>query len=81
MHTHFWQTPILSMIIVTAAGVILQHLVYMFGLQITGTEIGLFDGLINVTFPSLLVNFIFLIPMYLLMGDIGKWLMPEGKLE
>ena len=72
-----WQAPIMALIITTVAGTIFQHIFYIFLLQITGIPLDFAESVGNVTLPSLLLNFFFLFPVYVIIGDIWKWVTPE----
>jgi cell shape-determining protein MreD len=74
-----WQAPILSLIIVVFIGTLFQHIFSILVLQVNGLNIGIIESLQKVTIPSLLLNFFFLFPMYVLISDIGKWLFPEEE--
>ncbi|MDP2965901.1 MAG: hypothetical protein Q8N39_07690 [Pelolinea sp.] len=76
-----WQAPILSLIIVVFIGTIFQHIFNIIVLQLDGVNIGLIESLQKVTLPSLLLNFFFLFPIYVLISDIGKWVFPEEIYE
>jgi rod shape-determining protein MreD len=76
-----WQAPILSLIMVVVIGTLFQHIFYIVVLQIEGINIGFNESLIKVTLPSLLLNFFFLFPVYVLISDIGKWIFPEENYE
>jgi hypothetical protein len=72
-----WQAPILSLIIVVFIGTLFQHIFSILILQLKGVNIGMLESLQMVTMPSLLLNFFFLFPIYVLISDIGKWVFPE----
>jgi cell shape-determining protein MreD len=74
-----WQAPILSLIIVVFIGTLFQHIFSILVLQVNGVNIVLIESLQKVTMPSLLLNFFFLFPMYVLISDIGKWVFPEEE--
>ena len=76
-----WQAPILSLIIVVITGTLFQHIFNIIVLQLNGVDIGLLESLQKVTLPSLLLNFFFLFPIYVLISDIGKWVFPEENYE
>jgi hypothetical protein len=76
-----WQAPILSLIIIVFIGTVFQHLFSIFILQVSGVNIGFLESIQKVTLPSLLLNFFFLFPIYVLISDIGKWVLPEGNYE
>jgi rod shape-determining protein MreD len=76
-----WQAPILSLIIVVFAGTIFQHIFNIVVLQLDGVNLGFIESIQRVTLPSLLLNFFFLFPVYVLISDIGKWVFPEENYE
>jgi len=76
-----WQSPIFMLIVVVFAGTIFGHFFSLFYLQINGAAAGLMAGLQNFTLPSLLLNFFFLFPMYVLISDLRKWILPGDDYE
>ncbi|MCJ7518145.1 MAG: hypothetical protein MUO42_00530 [Anaerolineaceae bacterium] len=76
-----WQAPILSLIAVVFIGTLFQHIFNIIILQLNGVNIGLLESLQKVTLPSLLLNFFFLFPIYVLISDLGKWAYPEDNYE
>ena len=76
-----WQAPILSLIIVVFAGTLFQHIFSIVLIQLDGVNLGFIESIQTVTLPSLLLNFFFLFPIYVLVSDIGKWVFPEENYE
>ena len=76
-----WQAPILSLIIVVFAGTLFQHIFNIVVLQLNSVNLGFIESIQKVTLPSLLLNFFFLFPIYVLISDIGKWVFPEENYE
>ncbi len=76
-----WQAPILSLIIVVFAGTLFQHIFNIVLIQLDGVNLGFIESIQTVTLPSLLLNFFFLFPIYVLISDIGKWVFPEENYE
>jgi cell shape-determining protein MreD len=72
-----WQAPILALIITMVIGTLFQHFIYIIILQITGLPLGFAESIGYVTLPSLLLNFFFLLPIYVIITDIWKWVTPE----
>lgn len=66
-----WQTPMLGMFIVTFAGTIIQHVLYLFVLTISGREIFWPDALNLITLPSLLLNMLLSIPVHALIQELS----------
>jgi len=76
-----WQAPILSLIIVVFVGTLFQHVFDILIIQLNGINLGFLESIQKVTLPSLLLNFFFLFPVYVLISDIGKWVFPEENYE
>lgn len=76
-----WQAPIIMLVIVTIAGTIFQHVISMVYLQSTGSPIAFLAAFQEITLPSLLLNFFFIFPIYVLMNDLRNWLLPEEDYE
>ena len=76
-----WQAPILSLIIVVFIGTLFQHIFNILLIQLEGVNLGFIESIQKVTLPSLLLNFFFLFPVYVLISDIGKWVFPEENYE
>jgi len=76
-----WQAPILSLLIVVFAGTLFQHIFNIVVLQLNNVNLGFIESIQKVTLPSLLLNFFFLFPIYVLISDIGKWVFPEENYE
>ena len=74
-----WQAPILALIITMVSGTLLQHFFYIVILQMSGVPLGFAESVGFVTLPSLLLNFFFLFPVYVLISDIWKWVTPEEQ--
>jgi rod shape-determining protein MreD len=80
LRTRVWQVPILAMFIAVIAGTLISHLTSLVALQIVGNSISWYEAINLVTLPSLLLNLLLAIPVYLGMGELAGWLYPE-KLE
>lgn len=72
-----WQAPILALIITMITGTLFQHLFYIFILQISGVPLEFAESIGFVTLPSLLLNFFFLFPVFVVITDLWKWVTPE----
>jgi rod shape-determining protein MreD len=75
-----WQVPVLAMFVATFFGTVFTHLVSLAALRVMGTSLPFFKALNLVTLPSILLNFLLVIPIYALFSDLAKWIYPE-KLE
>jgi rod shape-determining protein MreD len=77
LQVRLWQSPLISLIIVVIVGTVFQHIFSILVIQLSGVDIGWVESLSNVTMPSILLNFIFLFPVYSLMSDAARWLLRE----
>lgn len=81
LHSRIWQAPLVAAILMVLIGTIIQHLFDILVLQFTGLDIHFMDGMRFVTIPSLFLNFLFTIPMFVLMTDISRWIEPQVEYE
>jgi cell shape-determining protein MreD len=81
LYGRIWQSPISMLIIIVFTGTIFEQVMSVFYLQVNGASAGLVESLRDFTLPSLLLNFFFLFPMYALMSDLRKWVMPGENYE
>jgi len=72
-----WQVPILAMFVAVFLCTIVSHLVVYTGIRLVGVPMSWFEALNLITLPSLLLNLLFSIPAYALMGELAGWLYPE----
>jgi cell shape-determining protein MreD len=77
LQVRLWQSPIISLIIIVLAGTLFQHIFIILVIQFNGIDIGWMESLSSVTMPSLLLNFIFLLPVYFLVNDLAGFLLKE----
>lgn len=77
LQRRFWQSPLLAVFMVTFIGTLAQHLIYLVVLQFSGVNIGIETGLSRVTFPSVILNMLFALPVYLLARDLAWVVYPE----
>ncbi len=74
---HVWQVPILAMLITTFAGTLIIQVVSYLAIWLEGTTLPLLESLNLVLLPSLLLNLLLAIPIYVIMGDLANWLHPK----
>lgn len=70
----FWQSPILMMFLVTIITSLFGNLLTWVALSLTGTSIELQTGLIYVIIPSMLLNLLLALPVYVVAKDTGQWM-------
>jgi hypothetical protein len=72
-----WQVPVLAMLITTFGGTIIIQVVSVLAIWIEGTSLPVIQSINLVLLPSLLLNLLLAIPMYMLIGDLANWLHPK----
>jgi cell shape-determining protein MreD len=72
-----WHLTVLSMLIVTFAGTLITHLLSIGALLINDVPLPILDAFNLVTLPSLLLNLLLAIPVYIVLTDLAAWAYPE----
>ena len=72
-----WQQPLLAMVVITLTGGLFSHIISAITLRLSGTVLPWLDALQLITLPSLLLNLLLALPVYLVIGDIAQWVYPE----
>ena len=81
LYSRIWQSPIIMLIIIVVAGTLFQHSLSIFYLQTTGSDMLFMTAFREITLPSLLLNFFFIFPTYVLISDLRRWVLPEEDYE
>ena len=76
-----WQTILLEVFVVIFLGTILMHILSMGYLAILGNIYNFTNALGIITLPSILLNLILAIPVYLLVRDFASWVQPVRESE
>jgi rod shape-determining protein MreD len=76
-----WQAPLLAMFSVTFIGTLFLHLLSFTVLRILGTPFAFADVIGLITLPSLLLNMLFSIPVYVFFRDLARWVYPAEGYE
>lgn len=76
-HNRVWQSPILGMFVVTFIATIVQNGISFLALQLANIPMSFNEAAGIVTLPSLLLNLLFALPVYLLINDLAHWVYPE----
>lgn len=71
-----WQIPALAMFFVTTLGTLLVQLLSLGILVFMGTSLEIMESINLVVLPSLLLNLVLALPVYLLMTDLANWIYP-----
>ena len=72
-----WQAPIISIVVVVFLGTLFQHAFSFFVLLLNGLELEWLTAIQAVTLPSIFLNYLFLLPVFVLINDIHKWITKE----
>jgi rod shape-determining protein MreD len=71
-----WQIPVLAMFFMTAIGTILVQFLSLGVLLFLGTRLEWLDTINLVILPSILLNLLLALPVYLLVTDLANWVYP-----
>lgn len=72
-----WQYPVLIMIIVTFVGTFIIQIVAYFALRFSGVLLPFTQSFNLIILPSMILNLIFALPVYAVIGELANWLYPE----
>ncbi len=81
LHSRIWQSPIFGMLLITIAGTLLQHLSTFITLQFMDISVAFSQVLSDITIPSLILNLILALPIYVLIHDVAGWVYPVEEYE
>ncbi|MFZ3070057.1 MAG: hypothetical protein WA110_02915 [Anaerolineaceae bacterium] len=73
-----WQTPLLSMFVLTFFGTLFQHGLYLIGLFVQGVSFSWAEVFANIVLPSVLLNMLLAIPVHALVQEMTRNLYPVG---
>jgi rod shape-determining protein MreD len=76
-----WQAPLLAMFSVTFFSTLFIQLLSFAALRLLGTPLGFYDVIGLITLPSLLLNMLFSIPIYVFMRDLARWVYPAEEYQ
>ena len=76
-HNRVWQSPILGMFVITFVATLVQNLVSYLALLFGGMSISFNEAAGIVTMPSLILNLLLALPVYLMINDLAHWVYPE----
>ena len=75
-----WKVPILAMFVATFIGTLIIHLFTVISRWISGVSIPIIDSFYYITLPTLILNLLLAVPIYVIIKDLAKWIYPE-KIE
>ncbi|HWQ83022.1 MAG TPA: rod shape-determining protein MreD [Anaerolineales bacterium] len=73
-----WQIPVLAMFVSTILSTIVIQLISLVALRLIGTPIPVIESLELITLPSILLNLLAAIPVFVILSDLAEWLYPEA---
>lgn len=72
-----WQSPLLSFLLVLIIGSFIYYFTGFISLKINGSMIQFSESLNRIILPSLVMNLVFALPIYLISRDMILWLYPN----
>jgi cell shape-determining protein MreD len=76
-----WQSPILTLFVLIFLATLFQHIISIGALQLSGIEVSISEGLSRVTLPSLFLNLLLGLPVYIIMRDLYLMVSPNKDEE
>lgn len=76
----FWQSPILSLLSSVLIATVVKFFLEMIALQYLGITAPFILSVTSILVPTLVINLFFAFPIYVLMGDISRWLSPKDEI-
>ena len=76
-----WQAPLLAAFSVIFVGTFIMNIFALLVLNLLGRPLPFGESLGLVVLPSVLLNLLFAIPVYVMMRDLAQWAVPEQEIE
>lgn len=76
-----WQAPLLAMFSVTFIGSIVLYALSFLVLTITGVTLQITEVVGLLVLPGILLNMLLVIPVYIIMRDLARWVYPISEVE
>jgi hypothetical protein len=81
LQQRIWQSRLLEVFIVLLVGTMITHLLSIGYLVVIGSDVNLLNMLSLITLPSILLNLVLSVPVYLLIRDLVGWIYPSESVE
>jgi hypothetical protein len=81
MSRHFWHNPLIALIIVVFFSSIVGLSLQMGILLFQGLSFDILTTIKTIVIPSIFLNLLFAIPVYIVMNDMAQWVFPIGAEE
>ena len=72
-----WRIPFLAMLASVFLGTLIIDLISLLTVSLQGIILPLWDVFNLIVLPSLLLNLLLALPMYIIIKDIARWFFPE----
>jgi hypothetical protein len=77
LHTRIWQAPYWMLLASTFFGTVIVYGLDIFVLWLSGIGFGLEEAFSLIILPSVILNVLFILPVYLFIGEISKMVFPK----
>jgi cell shape-determining protein MreD len=81
LHGRFWQSPILAMLLITIFGTFVVQLTTVSVLNFKDIQVNFTLAFEAIIIPSLILNLILALPVFILVKDISQWIYPAVENE
>jgi len=81
LQRRIWQSPILTLFVLIFMTTLFQHILSIGALQLSGIAISITEGLSRVTLPSLFLNLLLAVPVYIILRDLYLMVNPNKDEE
>jgi len=81
LHSRLWQSPILAMLLITIIGTFVVQLATMTILNFNDIQINFALAFEAIIIPSLVLNLILALPIFILIKDVSQWVYPAVENE
>ena len=72
-----WENQVIAMVAMTIVGSIFSQVIFAAVASIQGSKLPIMDTIKLIIMPSLLLNLLLTVPVYILMKDLAEWIYPE----
>jgi len=76
-----WQMPMLAMVVSTIIGTVIYYVLSIIGLKIIGSRVSWIEGLTLVMLPSIILNIVVSLPVFLIVNDLAELIYKDKVVE
>lgn len=81
LRQRIWQAPLLAMVSVIFIGTLTMDILALLVLNLLGRSLPFGDSFGLIILPSVLLNLLFAVPVYLMVRDMTQWVNPAQEVE